>query len=55
MWETLEQVPTPAGLTREWFNFLCTYRRQAKAMPPETDWVRRRLKELLERMEARAG
>jgi type IV/VI secretion system ImpK/VasF family protein len=55
MWGTLQQVPTLTGLTRDWFHFLATYRRQAKAMPPETDWVRRRLKELLERMEARAA
>src|SRR5262245_56908940 len=55
MWDALQQAPTLTELTRDWFNFLGTYRRQAKAMPPETDWVRRRLKELLERMESRTS
>ena len=47
----------PAGLrdlTRDWYVFLSTCRRQVQAIPGDVAWMRSKLDELFERMQARA-
>jgi type IV/VI secretion system ImpK/VasF family protein len=49
----------PAGnlwdLTRRWFLFLSTCRRQAQALPADPEWMRGKLEDLLAEMERKAA
>lgn len=47
--------PGLRDVTRDWFLFLSTWRRQVRAMPADPDWVRGRLEGLLASMERRAA
>ena len=47
--------PGLRDLTRDWFLFLSTFRRQVRSMPADVDWVRGRLEGLLASMERRAA
>ncbi|MCB9897633.1 MAG: DotU family type IV/VI secretion system protein [Planctomycetes bacterium] len=42
-------------LTRDWFLFLATFRRQVRSMPADVEWVRSRLEDMLKSMERRAA
>lgn len=55
MSETGESRPSLRGITRDWFLFLTTFRRQVAAMPAEPDWARGRLEELMATMERKAA
>jgi len=54
-WLAVEQGPIDLRqLTRSWFLFLSTCRRQAQAMPADPQWMRDKLQGLLADMERRA-
>ena len=55
MSETGESRPSLRGITRDWFLFLTTFRRQVGAMPAEPEWARGRLEDMLATMERKAA